>query len=93
MGEKFGRDSIWETHLTEELWMTDIDLTVVLEEQIMSLGQIFDLKVGSQLKLKVTPETPVDIKCGPVSVFKGQMGRRDENIAVKISDKIIKEVE
>ncbi|MEE9318552.1 MAG: flagellar motor switch protein FliM, partial [Rhodospirillales bacterium] len=26
MGEKFGRDSIWETHLAEELWMTDVDL-------------------------------------------------------------------
>src|ERR1700678_3790186 len=35
MGEKFGRDSIWETHLAEELWSTDIDLSVVLEEQTM----------------------------------------------------------
>ena len=34
MGEKFGRDSIWETHLAEELWSTDIDLSVVLDEQI-----------------------------------------------------------
>jgi len=93
MGEKFGRDSIWETHLTEELWMTDIDLTVVLEEQTMSLGKIFDLKVGSQLKLKVTPDSLIDIKCGPVAVFKGMMGRKDENIAIKISEKMIKEVE
>ena len=25
MGEKFGRDSIWETHLANELWETDIE--------------------------------------------------------------------
>ena len=24
MGEKFGRDSIWETHLANELWNTDV---------------------------------------------------------------------
>ena len=34
MGEKFGRDSIWETHLAEELWNTDVELDVVLDEQI-----------------------------------------------------------
>ena len=34
MGEKFGRDSIWETHLAEELWNTEVELDVVLDEQI-----------------------------------------------------------
>ena len=92
MGEK-GRDSIWETHLSEELWKTDVDLTVVLDEQVLRLGQIFDLKVGSQLKLKTTPSSFVDVRCGPIPVFKGLMGRKDENIAIKISETLIKEVE
>ena len=37
MGEKFGRDSIWETHLAEELWNTEVELDVVLDEQTMRL--------------------------------------------------------
>ena len=28
MGERFGRDSIWETHLAQELWDTEVDLDV-----------------------------------------------------------------
>ena len=32
MGEKFGRDSIWETHLAEQLWNTEVELSVVLDE-------------------------------------------------------------
>ncbi len=92
MGEK-GRDSIWETHLLEELWVTEVDLTVVLDEQILSLGQIFDLKVGSQLKLRATPSSSVDVRCGSIPLFKGVMGRKDENIAIKISETLIREVE
>ena len=92
MGEK-GRDSIWETHLLEELWVTEVDLTVVLDEQILSLGQIFDLKVGSQLKLKASPSSSVDVRCGSIPLFKGVMGRKDENIAIKISETLLKEIE
>src|ERR1700681_3960825 len=33
MGEKFGRDSIWETHLAEEMWFTEVPLEAVLDTQ------------------------------------------------------------
>ncbi len=90
MGEKFGRDSIWETHLAEELWKTDVDLTAILDQQTMSLGEVFDLKVGSQLILGATPTSSVNIKCGDIPMFKGDMGRKGDNIAVRISDKMLK---
>ncbi len=89
MGEKFGRDSIWETHLAEELWKTDVDLTAVLDRQTMSLGQVFDLKVGSQLVLGATPNSSVEINCGNIPMFKGNMGRKGDSIAVRISDKML----
>src|SRR6185436_3638711 len=40
MGEKFGRDSIWEGHLASELWHTDIDLKAVLDEFVMPLNDV-----------------------------------------------------
>ena len=49
MGEKFGRDSIWETHLAEQLWNTDVELSVVLDEQVMRLSDVINLKPGHQL--------------------------------------------
>ena len=93
MGEKFGRDSIWETHLAEELWRTNVGLTAVLDEQTMSLGQIFDLDVGSQLLLAATPESEVEIRCGNIPVFKGNMGRKGDAIAIKVSNRSLKESE
>jgi len=91
MGEKFGRDSIWETHLAEELWKTDIDLTCVLDQQTMTLGEIFDLKIGSQIPLSATPQSLVEVRCGDITMFKGNMGRRGDNIAVRIVEKVVKE--
>ena len=88
MGEKFGRDSIWESHLAEELWKTDIDLTAVLDRQIMSLGDVFDLKVGSQLPLSATPDSIIEVSCGDIPMFSGKMGRKGDVMAVRINDRI-----
>ncbi len=90
LGEKFGRDSIWETHLAEELWLTDIELKAVLEEQFMRLGDVFDLEVGSQIMLAATPDSLVNLRCGDVTMCTGRMGRRGSNIAVRVEERIIK---
>ena len=91
MGEKFGRDSIWETHLAEELWMTDVDLEAVLDEQLMSLRDILNLKVGSRIMLNALPDSAVELRCGQIPMFTGTMGRKGSHIAVRVEDKIRKD--
>ena len=39
MGEKFGRDNIWESHLATELWTTQMEVRAVLDEQQISLDR------------------------------------------------------
>jgi flagellar motor switch protein FliM len=90
MGEKFGRDSIWETHLAEELWLTDVDMEAVLDEQTMKLADIFALDIGSRIELDATADSLVDLRCGDVSMYNGQMGRRGDRIAIRIKDRIEK---
>lgn len=90
MGEKFGRDSIWETHLAEELWLTDIELEAVLDTQTMSLGDAFDFKPKSHLPLMATPDSQVLLKCGDVPMYVGKMGRKADHIAIKIDGKYVK---
>ena len=89
MGEKFGRDSIWETHLAEELWLTNVELEAVLDQFIMKLSEIFALQVGSQLMLSATPASKVKLRCGEVELYIGSMGRKGQNIAVKIEERLI----
>lgn len=90
MGEKFGRDSIWETHLANELWNTDVELDAVLDEIVMPLNDVLNLKPGSRILLNALPNSTIDMRCGNVSLFNGKMGRKGGNIAVRISHRLRK---
>jgi flagellar motor switch protein FliM len=88
MGEKFGRDSIWETHLAEELWLTEVQMKAVLDEQIMNLRDVLKWKVGTKIMLNATPASAIDLRCGDVSMFRGRMGRKGQHIAIRVDDKV-----
>lgn len=88
MGEKYGQDSVWERHLGREVGQTQVDLEAVLDERKISLGEVVDLKIGSTILLDVTPNDPVRIKCGGVSLTTAQVGRVGDKIAVAINENI-----
>jgi flagellar motor switch protein FliM len=88
MGEKFGRDSIWENHLATELWFTDIHVQAVLDEVPGTLGDVLDWEVGTFLPLTVTPDSPVELRCGNVAMFRGTMGQKSGNIAIRVDEQI-----
>ena len=84
MGEKFGRDSIWENHLANELWHTEVPVDAVLDEQTMSLGEVMGLEVGQTLLLNTAPDADVHLRCSGIAMMTGKMGRVGKYVAVKI---------
>lgn len=84
MGEKFGRDSIWENHLTNELYKTDIQLQAVLGELTVSLLDILNWDVGTQVVFNTKPEDMIELRCGDVPMFLGPVGQKEGNIAVSV---------
>ncbi len=92
MGEKFGRDSIWEGHLVSELWMTDVSIQAVLDEVTHKLGDVLSWQVGTRIELNATSNSLVELRCGEVPLFSGQMGRRNGNISSRIEGRVIKEM-
>ncbi len=92
MGEKFGRDSIWEGHLANELWVTEIEMNAVLDEQSLMLSQVINWKVGTQLMLNAGPHSSIALKCGDIELFTGTMGQRNQRIAVRVDERNITEI-
>ena len=84
MGEKFGRDNIWESHLATELWTTNMEVRAVLDEQQISLRRVLDLKVGDTLMLNATPDSLIELRAGTIPLTRGRMGRRNSHIAVRV---------
>ncbi len=84
MGEKFGRDSIWENHLATELWSTEVDIQAVLDEKKMSLDEVLNLGIGDTVMFNASPDSPTTLRCGGISMVSGKMGRSGQNIAVKV---------
>ena len=88
MGEKFGRDSIWETHLAEQLWNTEVELSVVLDEHTMRLSEVIALRPGHQLLLNAVAGGVVTVRCGSVALFEGRVGQKNNHVAVKIETEL-----
>lgn len=88
MGEKFGRDSIWESHLATELWSTNVELEAVLDEMPMTLQDVMSLEVGQTLLLNVGPDARIELRCGGVALLGGRMGRVGHQVAVRVENQI-----
>jgi flagellar motor switch protein FliM len=88
MGEKFGRDNIWEGHLASELWATKLEVRAVLDETVQPLKRVLDLKVGDTLMLDAAPNAEITLKCGAVELTEGRVGRLGQALAVRIEKPI-----
>ena len=84
MGEKLGRDPIWENHLATEVWQADVDVTCVLHETRMPLKRVMKLEIGDTLMFDARPDSPVSLRCGDFVVTEGRIGRVDGKIAVQV---------
>ena len=84
MGEKFGRDNIWEGHLATELWTTQMEVRAVLDEQQISLKEVLNLEVGQTIMLNATPDSLIELRAGTIPLTRGRMGRRNHHIAVRV---------
>lgn len=84
MGEKFGRDSIWENHLTHELYKTDVQLQAILGEKTVALNDILHWKIGTRVMFSTAVDDELELRCGHFPMFRGPVGQKQGNIAVRV---------
>jgi flagellar motor switch protein FliM len=84
MGEKFGRDPIWEDHLATEIGQARVGVDAVLYEQQLPLRQMMKLSVGDTLMLELKPDALVKVRCGDVTLTEGRMGKVGDRVAVRV---------
>jgi flagellar motor switch protein FliM len=85
MGEKFGRDPIWEGHLATEISQAQISVDAVLYEADIPLKQLMKLKVGDTLPLEMRSDALIAVRCGNVTLTEGRMGRVGDRVAIRVT--------
>ncbi|MFT3976480.1 MAG: flagellar motor switch protein FliM [Sphingomonas bacterium] len=88
MGEKSGRDSIWEAHMASEIRKTNVAVSVLLGERAMPIADLNALAVGQTIALNRDPDDPLDIACGGVVLAQAQIGQRSGRIAVRLVNNV-----
>lgn len=85
MGEKFGRDPIWEGHLATEIYSADVEIEAVLHEQELPLSRVLNLKAGDTLMFDRSPTEPVRLRCGDVDLTDAIMGHIGNHVSVRVT--------
>lgn len=83
MGEKIGRDPIWENHLATEIYQASAPVEAVLHQQMMPLSRIMKLDIGDTLVFDAKPDRFITLRCGDFGVAEGRVGKVDDKIAVQ----------
>lgn len=84
MGEKFGRDSIWEGHLATEIYQASVEVRAVLDEMTLPVSRILNLRVGDTLMMRGGPNDPVAITSGETLLTRARIGRVRDKMAVSV---------
>lgn len=90
MGEKLGRDRMWEAHMASELMNTAVTVDVVLGEKLMPLRDVTGLKVGQTISLNRSPDDALQVQCGGMPLGQAHIGQRSQNIAIRMATDISK---
>ena len=85
MGEKFGRDPIWEGHLATEIYQADVQIEAVLHEQELPLSRLLELKPGDTVMFERSPSDPILLRCGDVDLTEATMGHIGNYVSVRVN--------
>ncbi|MBD8064294.1 flagellar motor switch protein FliM [Devosia sp. PTR5] len=85
MGEKFGRDPIWEGHLASEIYQADVQVEAVLHEQELPLARLLNLKPGHTIMFERSPRDPIRLRCGDVELTEAIMGHIGNHVSVRVT--------
>lgn len=88
MGEKFGRDSIWEDHLASEIWRSEVEVEAILDEFELPLGDAMNFQVGQTLMLNVGEKSDIILRSGEINLLTGKMGRKADHIAISLNNSL-----
>ncbi len=86
MGEKFGRDHVWEEHFERALLAAELDFEAILYRGQAPLNAVADWRVGETIELGVEVDATVTLAHRGQPMFSGAMGQQNGKACIKLLD-------
>lgn len=80
-------DERWETSIREEMKGAQVDLSSILAETTLTLGELNNLKSGDVIPIDLPSKFTLEAENTPI--FRGQYGVSNGSCALKVQEKII----
>ncbi|GLR85200.1 flagellar motor switch protein FliM [Bradyrhizobium iriomotense] len=81
-------DPNWRGQMESEVQRTEVSLSAVLDECVLSLGEVAQFKVGQVIELNATPRTLARLENNNQVLFWCQIGQLDGYYAMQVADPV-----
>ena len=81
-------DPRWREQMESEVHRTEVTLSAVLDEKMISLEDVVQFKVGQVLELEATPRTLARLESNNQVLFWCQIGQLDGYYAMQVADPV-----
>lgn len=88
VGEKMGRNTMWESHIAEELLHTEVQVDAVLGERELRIEDYLALSEGRTITLDRAPDEDVALECRGVPLAAGTIGTHSSLAAIRLTTPI-----
>jgi flagellar motor switch protein FliM len=89
LGKKQGGDTIWRSHLAEELPRASVELTAVVESRTVPFSELAAWQPGSVLVLDRRQEDPIEVFCQGLMVCRAVIAAKDERVVLRVEECVI----
>lgn len=86
VGKKQGGDTIWHSHLIEEVPQANVELRAVVEDRMISLAEVMRWGRGSVLVLNRHDEDSIDLFCEDLLVCRARIAEKDGRVALRVEE-------
>jgi flagellar motor switch protein FliM len=87
-GDGQSTDPGWSRQMHTEIERTEVALTAVLEEQMLTLDDVANFQIGQVIDLRATPRSLIRLECNDQTLFWCHLGQSEGCYSLKIADPV-----
>lgn len=91
IGDKFGTDAVWEENFANRMYNINVPVEAVIYNKPTALFNVASLKIGNTIVMDHKQDDDVTVRCEQVLLFRGQLGKVENKIAVSVNKIIVEE--